>query len=111
MFGLWLNGLVFAGSQVMRSAMCMRQRGAFFVSSEENIMNVKNIASKIMGGAVLLTAAGAALAEGPDFAATATQVGTTLAAAGAAGLVIMNAGLIWDTGMSLYKKYLKKGAK
>lgn len=73
-------------------------------------MNVKNTASKIMGGAVLLTAAGAAFAD-PDFSATAAQVGTTLAAAGAAGLVLMNAGLIWDTGMSLYRKYLKKGAK
>lgn len=74
-------------------------------------MKVKNIASKIMGGAVLLTASGLALAEGPDF----TQTGTTLlgyiAAAGAAGLLLMNAGLAWDVGMGLYKKYLKKGAK
>ena len=89
----------------------MRRLGAFFVNFKDMIMQVKNIASKIMGGAVLLVSAGVALAEGPDFSATATSVGTTLAAAGAAGVVILNAGLIWDTGMSLYKKYLKKGAK
>ncbi len=66
---------------------------------------------RLTGGAVLLTASGLALADGPDFSSTGTGLLTMLAAAGAAGLLLMNASLAWDVGMGLYKKYLKKGAK
>lgn len=34
-----------------------------------------------------------------------------IAAAGAAGIAIMAVGLGWDVGMSVFKKFFKKGAR
>lgn len=57
----------------------------------------------------------ASFAEGADISAAMGGVQTSIigyiAAAGAAGVAIMAVGLGWDVGMSVFKKFFKKGAR
>lgn len=57
----------------------------------------------------------ASFATDPDVGASMTTIQTTvigyIGLAGAAGVAIMAVGLGWDVGMSLIKKFTKKGAR
>lgn len=78
----------------------------------EKQSTAKKLLNRIGVGAFLLTASIPAFAvDGPDFSASGALILAMIAAAGLMGVGIMNAGLAWDVGMGVYKKYLKKGAK
>ena len=57
----------------------------------------------------------ASFAAGDDITAAMGPVQTNIlgyiAAAGAGGVAVMAAGLGWDVGMGLFKKFFKKGAR
>lgn len=66
--------------------------------------------------AVLVATLGPAAAFAVDEVSTAmAPVQTTvigyIAAGGAAGVAIMAVGLGWDTGISIFRKFIKKGAR
>ena len=72
---------------------------------------------KLRSAGVLTVAMGssAVFAEGTDvaasFAGLQTQFIGYIAAAGLAGAAIMAVAMGWDVGMSVFKKFMKKGAK
>ena len=77
-------------------------------------MKVKSVAIKVAAISAVLAptfAMADSAALDTAFTAVSTEVLAAIAGAAAIGVVIMNASLVWDVGMNLYKKFVKKGAR
>jgi len=69
---------------------------------------------KIVAGATLLSGAAlsqAAALSATDFGSIQADVSGTIAVAAGIGVALMVVGLGWDVGISLVKKFVKRGAK
>jgi hypothetical protein len=78
-------------------------------------MQIKKVTVTKVTAILLSLAPLASFAADPDISAAMGGVQTSIigyiAAAGAAGVAIMAVGLGWDVGMSVFKKFFKKGAR
>jgi hypothetical protein len=69
---------------------------------------------RFVAGSVALVAAGASQAAAltsTDFGTIQADVSGTIAVAAGIGVALMVVGLGWDVGISLVKKFVKRGAK
>ena len=75
-------------------------------------MNKKTFV-KVAGGVIAVTAGSvnAAALSATDFGTLQADVTGTIAVAAGIGVALMIVGLGWDVGISLVKKFVKRGAK